>query len=191
MTKIGEFKQFTRKWIGNIREPRRPEIELADTIWGRIESFIAPLVLVWPYVGLVFNPIWAQVGKVNSDWVALLVWPLCCMGMLIATLVGFLLTSLCIRIGDYIIRGDKSDSFEDWLDPVAEFIASAVTRPISWAIAIWGNTAKMVRFRRECKAYLNSKVKAESVWSDLHRPDAEDLFAGIDDTTMLEGLLRK
>jgi hypothetical protein len=190
--KIYRFKTFVWKWLRNLKEPKKPGIDVPDTVLGRLESVISPIAIALVYIVMLSTPIIAHATRLNGPEVGLVAGGI--FGVLVAILlfgILWLIVLGVVRVGDYIIRGNECDDGDGWNDWMTEVFANAITRPISWIIAISASIPKLRRYRREVQSYIASRAKAESVLDDLDRPDAEELFSGIEDVTMLEGLLRK
>lgn len=189
--KIDAFKDFVREWRRNLREPRRPEMEISDTLWGRIEAvcfgLISILLWIWLFGSLLIKP---SSARFDTPDVLIVVYILGALISVLAAMIGFPILLGLSRGIDWIIRGSDSGDVYDWIDMLLEFIIGLTTRPISWANAIIGNMSKLRRYRREMQSYIRSKIKADDIWADLGRPDAGDIFSGIDDIAMLERILR-
>lgn len=192
--KITQFMTFVSRWIQGLRAPGAPEIDVPDTIMGRIERAAFMVLSILGFISIPAGWITGAFLRYNPTRIPESIvfgWLLGVLAAFVAALVILFSVAGFICIGDYIVRGDDSDDMEDWMDPIGKFIVEAATRPVSWIYALIAHVPQLRRYRRETQAYLAAKLKAESVWADLNRPDAEDLFAGIDDLSMLEGLLRK
>ncbi len=197
MDKIKKFLAFVKDWHRELDRPKKPEWAIPeDTIQARLENVISPIVLhvllMWATT-LVMHALLVLVRPESgpSGWWAAwfcgngILWMM--IGVLLLVVGGI---HMCF---DYIVFGPESDEYCDYSDYLSfwrGWIGGIFSRPLSLAAAWPIYWVKLRRYRREMQAYIAKSTKAEQVIEDLQRPDAEEIFAGIEDTKMLEALLR-
>lgn len=190
--KISEFKALLDKCLLELKFPEVPIPKLSDpdtNIWSRLEKVVAPiatiaaLLIATPGVVYAVAP---HAGSIEKFWPIMMI-----VGQFFLwsgiTAIGVVYSWLR-QVIEYITDPPTFYFFILW-EEYWEGVGLVFTRPVSLVLCLPAYAIKLRRFRREVQVYKAKLIKIIKVQNDLSRPDAEDLFSGIEDLKMFESYL--